>query len=104
MGYKIEEGPEIELDQYNFEMLNLPKGHPAREMQDSFYIDENTLLRTHTSPVQVRTLLKAKGEPVKIICPGKVYRRDNDDATHSDRKSTRLNSSHVRISYAVFCL
>lgn len=83
MGYKIEEGPEIELDQYNFEMLNLPKGHPAREMQDSFYIDENTLLRTHTSPVQVRTLLKAKGEPVKIICPGKVYRRDNDDATHS---------------------
>lgn len=83
MGYKVEEGPEIEQDLYNFEMLNLPKGHPAREMQDSFYIDNNTLLRTHTSPVQVRTLLKAKGEPVKIICPGKVYRRDNDDATHS---------------------
>jgi phenylalanyl-tRNA synthetase alpha chain len=83
MGYTVEEGPEIEKDLYNFEMLNLPKGHPAREMQDSFYIDNNNLLRTHTSPVQVRTLLKRKGEPVKIICPGKVYRRDNDDATHS---------------------
>lgn len=83
LGYTVEEGPEIELDLYNFEMLNLPKGHPAREMQDSFYIDESTLLRTHTSPVQVRTLIKAKGKPVKIICPGKVYRRDNDDATHS---------------------
>jgi phenylalanyl-tRNA synthetase alpha chain len=83
MGYSIEEGPEVELDLYNFEMLNLPKGHPAREMQDTFYFDEVTLLRTHTSPVQVRTLLKDKGAPVKIICPGKVYRRDDDDATHS---------------------
>lgn len=83
MGYEIAEGPEVELDLYNFEMLNLPKGHPAREMQDSFYIDPNNLLRTHTSPVQVRTLLKKKGQPIKIICPGKVYRRDNDDATHS---------------------
>ena len=83
MGYSVAEGPEVELDLYNFEMLNLPKGHPAREMQDSFYIDNNTLLRTHTSPVQVRTLLKAGGKPLKIICPGKVYRRDNDDATHS---------------------
>lgn len=83
MGYSIAEGPEVELDLFNFEMLNLPKGHPAREMQDSFYFDANTLLRTHTSPVQVRTLLKAKGQPVKIICPGKVYRRDDDDATHS---------------------
>ncbi|HEY8444983.1 MAG TPA: phenylalanine--tRNA ligase subunit alpha [Bacilli bacterium] len=83
MGYQIAEGPEVELDLYNFEMLNLPKGHPARDMQDTFYIDESTLLRTHTSPVQVRTLLKAKGEPVKIICPGKTYRRDEDDATHS---------------------
>ena len=83
LGYTVEEGPEIELDLYNFEMLNLPVGHPARDMQDSFYIDNNSLLRTHTSPVQVRTLLKLKGEPVKIICPGKVYRRDNDDATHS---------------------
>lgn len=83
MGYQVEEGPEVELDLYNFEMLNLPKGHPAREMQDTFYFDESNLLRTHTSPVQVRTLLKAKGQPVKIICPGKVYRRDDDDATHS---------------------
>lgn len=83
MGYRIEEGPEVESDLYNFEMLNLPIGHPAREMQDSFYINPSYLLRTHTSPVQVRTLLKEKGEPVKIICPGKVYRRDDDDATHS---------------------
>lgn len=83
MGYTIADGPEVESDLYNFEMLNIPKGHPAREMQDSFYINPSTLLRTHTSPVQVRTLLKAKGQPVKIICPGKVFRRDNDDATHS---------------------
>lgn len=83
MGYDIAEGPEVEEDLYNFEMLNLPKGHPAREMQDSFYINPTTLLRTHTSPVQAHTLLAAKGQPIKIICPGKVYRRDNDDATHS---------------------
>ena len=83
-GFAIAEGPEFESDLYNFEMLNLPKDHPARDMQDSFYIDENNLLRTHTSPVQVRTLLAKKGQgPVKILCPGKVYRRDNDDATHS---------------------
>lgn len=87
MGYTVEEGPEVELDIYNFEMLNLPKGHPARDMQDTFYFDEATLLRTHTSPVQVRTLLRAKGSPVKIICPGKTYRRDNDDATHSHQFS-----------------
>lgn len=84
MGYMIAEGPEIEYDYYNFEMLNLPKGHPARDMQDSFYITEELLLRTHTSPVQARTMLKHNGVgPVKIICPGKVYRRDDDDATHS---------------------
>jgi phenylalanyl-tRNA synthetase alpha chain len=83
LGFQIAEGPEIELDLYNFEMLNTPKGHPARDMQDSFYIDENNLLRTQTSPVQIRTLIAAKGDPVKIVCPGKVYRRDNDDATHS---------------------
>jgi phenylalanyl-tRNA synthetase alpha chain len=84
MGYSVEEGPEVETDYYNFEALNLPKGHPARDMQDSFYITDETLLRTHTSPVQARTMQKYKGEgPVKIICPGKVYRRDNDDATHS---------------------
>ncbi|ERJ13513.1 phenylalanine--tRNA ligase subunit alpha [Haloplasma contractile] len=84
MGYSIAEGPEIEEDHYNFEMLNLPKNHPARDMQDSFYITDETLLRTHTSPVQARTMLEANGKgPIKVICPGKVYRRDTDDATHS---------------------
>lgn len=83
MGYSIAEGPEVEVDVFNFEMLNVPKGHPARDMQDSFYINENILMRTQTSPVQVRTLLQAEGKPVKIVCPGKVYRRDDDDATHS---------------------
>ncbi|WP_174729662.1 phenylalanine--tRNA ligase subunit alpha [Mesobacillus harenae] len=84
MGYTVAEGPEVEKDYYNFEALNLPKGHPARDMQDSFYITEEFLLRTHTSPVQARTMEKNNGQgPVKIICPGKVYRRDNDDATHS---------------------
>ncbi|TVP94760.1 MAG: phenylalanine--tRNA ligase subunit alpha [Acholeplasmatales bacterium] len=84
MGYIIKEGPEIESDAYNFEKLNLPKDHPARDMQDSFFITEERLLRTHTSPVQVRTMLEQGGrKPVKIICPGKVYRRDDDDATHS---------------------
>ena len=84
MGYEVAEGPEVEEDYYNFEALNLPQGHPARDMQDSFYITDATLMRTHTSPVQVRTMLKHEGKgPVKIICPGKVYRRDNDDATHS---------------------
>lgn len=84
MGYEVMEGPEIEIDEYNFEKLNLPKDHPARDMQDSFYITEDTLLRTHTSPVQVRTMLNnSEKKPIKIICPGKVYRRDDDDATHS---------------------
>lgn len=83
MGYEIAEGPEVEKDYYNFEALNLPKGHPARDMQDSFYISEEVLLRTHTSPVQARTMEAKGGEAIKIICPGKVYRRDNDDATHS---------------------
>ena len=83
MGYSIAEGPEVEVDVFNFEMLNVPKGHPARDMQDSFYINENVLVRTQTSPVQVRTLLEAAGKPVKFVCPGKVYRRDDDDATHS---------------------
>jgi len=84
MGYSIKEGPEIEQDLYNFEMLNLPKSHPARDMQDTFYITEELLLRTHTSPVQVRTMLEfGAKKPIKIICPGKVYRRDEDDMTHS---------------------
>ena len=84
MGYDVVEGPEVERDLYNFEMLNLPKGHPARDTQDSFYITEDTLLRTQTSPVQVRTMLaNIEKTPIRIICPGKTYRKDNDDATHS---------------------
>lgn len=83
MGYTVAEGPEIETDENCFEKLNLPKGHPARDMQDTFYINPELLLRSQTSPVQVRTMLEKKGEPIKIICPGKVYRRDADDATHS---------------------
>ena len=84
MGYDVVEGPEVESDLYNFEMLNLPKGHPARDTQDSFYITEDMLLRTQTSPVQVRAMLANKEKtPIRIICPGKTYRKDNDDATHS---------------------
>ena len=83
LGYEVVGGPEVEEDVYNFELLNLPKDHPAREMQDSFYIDPVHLLRTHTSPVQARTMLERQGKPLKVICPGKVYRRDMDDATHS---------------------
>lgn len=83
MGYKVAEGPEIETDEYCFEKLNLPKGHPARDMQDTFYLNPELLLRSQTSPVQVRTMLQEQGKPIKIICPGKVYRRDADDATHS---------------------
>lgn len=85
MGYSIIEGPEVEEDRYNFEMMNLPKDHPARDMQDTFYITEEVLLRTHTSPVQARTMEKhdfSKG-PLRMISPGRVYRRDSDDATHS---------------------
>ena len=84
MGYDVLEGPEVESDLYNFEMLNLPKGHPARDTQDSFYITDDTLLRTQTSPVQVRTMLaNTEKTPIRVICPGKTYRKDNDDATHS---------------------
>lgn len=82
MGYEIADGPEVEYDYYNFEALNLPVGHPARDTQDTFYITEKILLRTQTSPVQVRFMEKNK-PPIKIICPGKVYRSDNVDATHS---------------------
>ena len=85
MGYDVVDGPEVEEDKYNFELLNIPKGHPARDAQDTFYIeDEKILLRSQTSPVQVRTMLAAGGnKPVRIICPGKTFRRDEDDATHS---------------------
>ena len=85
MGYDVVDGPEIEEDKYNFELLNIPKGHPARDAQDTFYIeDEEILLRSQTSPVQVRMMLEKGGkEPIRMICPGKTYRRDDDDATHS---------------------
>lgn len=85
MGYDVVEGPEVEKDLYNFELLNLPKGHPARDAQDTFYIKgEEYLLRSQTSPVQVRVMLEHDGkDPIRIICPGKTYRRDEDDATHS---------------------
>lgn len=84
LGYSIEEGPEVELDLYNFERANIPKDHPARDMQDTFYIDAEKLLRTHTTAIQMRVLEKeAVKLPIKVICPGKVYRRDDDDATHS---------------------
>ena len=83
MGFSVAEGPEVETDYYNFEALNLPKEHPARDMQDTFYVVNDLVLRTQTSPVQVRTMQKlAPQVPVRIISPGKVYRRD-DDATHS---------------------
>lgn len=82
MGYEIAEGPEIELDYNNFEALNIPKNHPARDTQDTFYISENVVLRTHTSPVQIRHM-KTHKPPIRIICPGRVYRSDAVDATHS---------------------
>ena len=81
LGFAVAEGPEVELDFYNFEALNLPKDHPARDMQDTFYFGESVLLRTHTSPVQIRTMLQ-QPPPVRIIAPGTVYRCDSD-ATHS---------------------
>lgn len=86
MGFSIvdspEDGPEIELDYYNFEALNIPKNHPARDIQDTFYINEDIVLRTHTSPMQVRTMQKQK-PPIRVIVPGRVYRADEVDATHS---------------------
>lgn len=81
MGFEVKEGPEIETDFYNFQQLNIPKDHPARDMQDTFYITDNILLRTHTSPVQARTM-EVSVPPIRMVCPGKVYRSD-DDATHS---------------------
>jgi len=83
MGYTVENGPEVDSDKYVFELLNIPKDHPARDMQDTLYIDDELLLRSHTSSVQAHVMEAAKGKPVKIICPGKVYRRDDDDMTHS---------------------
>ncbi|MDD6734807.1 MAG: phenylalanine--tRNA ligase subunit alpha [Clostridiales bacterium] len=82
MGFQIMEGPEVETDYYNFEALNIPKNHPARDTQDTFYIDENTVLRTQTSPMQIRVMENTK-PPIRIIAPGRVYRSDAVDATHS---------------------
>jgi len=82
MGFSIEEGPEVEFDHYNFEALNIPKDHPARGEQDTFYINDNIVLRTQTSPIQIRTMENQK-PPIKMIAPGKVYRSDAVDATHS---------------------
>lgn len=81
LGFGVEEGPEVEQDFYNFEALNIPKDHPARDMQDTFYVSEDVVLRTHTSPVQIRTMLR-HAPPVRVIAPGTVYRRDSD-LTHS---------------------
>ena len=82
MGYEVVEGPEVEYDHYNFELLNIPKNHPARDAQDTFYVDDNIVLRTHTSPVQARIMTTRK-PPIRIVCPGRVYRSDEADATHS---------------------
>lgn len=83
MGYTVESGPEVDTDEFVFELLNIPRDHPARDMQDTLYIDDNLLLRSHTSSVQAHVMQNAKGKPIKIICPGKTFRRDNDDMTHS---------------------
>ena len=82
MGFSIAEGPEVEYDYYNFEALNIPKNHPARDTQDTFYINDNIVLRTQTSPMQVRTMEKQR-PPIRVIAPGRVYRSDAVDATHS---------------------
>ena len=82
LGFSVVEGPEIESDYLNFEALNIPKDHPARDMQDTFYLSDSTLLRTHTSPVQIRTM-QTQRPPVRVIVPGRVYRRDVADMTHS---------------------
>ncbi len=82
MGYSIEDGPELDTDYFNFEAANIPPDHPARDAQDSFYISEDTLLRTHTTPVQIHSMLRRK-PPIRIIAPGRVFRRDATDATHT---------------------
>jgi phenylalanyl-tRNA synthetase alpha chain len=104
LGYEIKEGNEMETDFYNFEMLNMGKGHPARAMQDSFYIDPQRLLRTHTSNVQAQEMKVGQGKPLKIISSGKVYRKDNDDFTHSHQfmqlegfvVDKNINFSHLK--------
>ena len=109
LGYKVENGPEIESDFYNFESLNIPEDHPARDMQDTFYLKDSFLLRTHTSPVQIR-FLENNPPPVRIIAPGRVYRRDAVDATHSPVFNQvevlcideEINFSHLRGTVLTF--
>lgn len=110
MGFEVKDGPEVETDLFNFELLNIPKDHPARDMQDTFYIDSNTLLRTHTSPVQARTMQEYKGKPIRMICPGKTFRRDDDDATHSHQfgqieglvVDKNINIGHLKATLELF--
>jgi len=114
MGYEVIDGPELETDEFCFERLNLPKGHPARDMQDSFYITDEYLLRTQTSAVQAHTMLKyaEENKPIKMICVGKTYRRE-DDATHShqfnqveglviDRKENKVSLADLKGTLEVF--
>ena len=113
MGYEVIDGPELETDEFCFERLNLPEGHPARDMQDSFYIDDKYLLRTQTSAVQARTMLKYGGnKPIRMICVGKTYRRE-DDATHShqfnqveglviDKKENNVSLADLKGTLEVF--
>jgi phenylalanyl-tRNA synthetase alpha chain len=112
MGFDVFEGPEVEYDYYNFEALNIPKHHPARDMQDSFYLTKDILLRTHTSPFQVRIMEQlAPSLPIRVICPGRCYRRDPADATHSpmfyqtevlvvDRNISFANLKHTLLAFA----
>ena len=110
MGFDVADGPEVEIDHYNFELLNIPKDHPARDMQDTFYINENVLMRTHTSPVQAHAMEAAQGKPIRIICPGKTYRRDDDDATHSHQFAQveglvidkNINIGHLKSTLELF--
>ena len=110
MGFEVADGPEVETDLFNFELLNIPKDHPARDMQDTFYISENELLRTHTSPVQAHTMQASGGKPIRIICPGKTYRRDDDDATHSHQFAQieglvidkNINIGHLKATLELF--
>ncbi|MFA5421251.1 MAG: phenylalanine--tRNA ligase subunit alpha [Bacilli bacterium] len=110
MGYEVKEGRDVESDHYNFELMNIPKNHPSRDMQDSFYISENLLLRTHTSPAQARVMEEKKGETIKVVCPGKCYRRDNDDATHSHQfgqvegllVGKNINLGHLKATLDLF--
>ena len=110
MGFEVADGPEVETDMFNFELLNIPKDHPARDMQDTFYMSDNVLLRTHTSPVQAHTMQQAEGKPIRIICPGKTYRRDDDDATHSHQFAQieglvidkNINIGHLKATLELF--